>query len=415
MATVGRIKSNTYTPDIVDDIHYKSAIGRPRIRGYGALGTPLAFSDLTFLPANLSRLVIDSYREPCYTDVKLGRKFAKRPLEISIPIMVAGMGYGSISRSTRMAVAKATAAVETAYSTGEGGMISGERETAHKIIYQIGPGHLGVTIEDLRKADAIELLLDTANHGMGRYLYAEKLLPEVAQVWGVPPKIDFYSPATHMDFDSPKSLALKIEELREATDWEIPIGIKVGGRMDEMIKIALKCDIDLIMIDGIQAGTPGGPNAVVENIGLPTVAALTQAITTLRKLGKEEDVDIVVMGGIRDGGDVAKCIGLGARAVAIGTAALVAMGCQGCMLCPTGRCPAGITTHDPELTACFDTDQAAENLANFLMALTAEVQMIARACGKIHAQNLEPEDMRALSILTSATTKVALAGSGKIY
>jgi len=393
MATVGRIKSNTYTPDIVDDIHYKSAIGRPRIRGYGALGTPMAFSDLTFLPANLSRLVIDSYREPCYTSVKLGRKFAKRPLEISIPIMVAGMGYGSISSMARMAVAKATAAVETAYSTGEGGMISGEREIAHKIIYQIGPGHLGVTMDDLRKADAIELLLDTANHGMGRYLYAEKLLPEVAQVWGVPPKIDFYSPATHMDFDSPKSLALKIEELREATDWEIPIGI----------------------IDGVQAGTPGGPNVVVENVGLPTMAALTQAITTLRKLGKEEDVDIVVMGGIRDGGDVAKCIGLGARAVAIGTAALVAMGCQGCMLCPTGQCPAGITTHDPELTACFDIDQAAENLANFLMALTAEVQMIARACGKIHAQNLEPEDMRALSILTSATTKVALAGSGKIY
>ena len=249
MATTGRIKSNTYTPDIVDDIHYKSTIGRPRIRGYGALGRPMAFTDLTFLPANLSRLVIDSYREPCYTDIKLGWRFAKRPLELSIPIMVAGMGYGSISKPARMAIAKATAMLKTAYSTGEGGMIPGEREIANKIIYQIGPGHLGVNIQDMRRADAIELLLDTANHGMGRYLYAEKLVPEVAQVWGVPPKIDFYSPATHVDFDNPKSLALKIEELREATDWEIPVGIKVGGRMDEMIKIALDCDIDLIMID----------------------------------------------------------------------------------------------------------------------------------------------------------------------
>lgn len=411
----GRTKSHTYTPDIIDDIHYKSAIGRPRIRGYGALGTPMALADLTFLPANLSRLVIDSYREPCYTDVKLGRRFAKRPLEISIPIMVAGMGYGSISRPVRMAIAKATAAVETAYGTGEGGIIPGEREIAHKIIYQIGPGHLGVNIDDLKKADAIELLLDTANHGIGRYLYAEKLVPEVAQVWGVPPEIDFFAPATHMDFDDPESLALKIEELREATDWEIPIGIKVGGRIDEMIRIALACDIDLIMIDGIQAGTPGGPDALVENVGLPTIAALTQAILTLRKLGKEEEVDIVVMGGIRDGGDIAKCIALGARAVAIGTASLVSMGCQSCMLCPTGRCPAGITTHDPELTALFNVDEAAENLTNFLMALTAEVQMIARACGKTRAQNLEPEDMRALSIQTSAMTQVALAGSDKIY
>ncbi|MBU2609023.1 MAG: FMN-binding glutamate synthase family protein [Chloroflexi bacterium] len=411
----GRRKSHTYTPDVVDDIHYKAAIGRPRIRGYGALGMPLAFTDLTFLPANLSRLVIDSYREPCFTDVKLGRRFARRPLELSIPIMVAGMGYGSISKPARMAIAKATAALETAYCTGEGGMIPNEREMAHKLIYQIGPGHLGVNIKDIKKADAIELLLDTANHGIGRYLYAEKLIPEVAEVWGVPPEIDFYAPATHMDFDDPESLALKVEELREATDWEIPIGIKVGGRMDEMINIALACDIDLIMIDGIQAGTPAGPDVVVENVGLPTLAALSQAIMTLRKLGKEEDVDVVVMGGIREGGDIAKCLALGARAVSIGTAALVAMGCQSCMLCPTGRCPAGITTHDPELAARFNVDQAAENLTNFLTALTAEVQMVARSCGKTRVQNLEPEDMRSLSILTSATTRVALAGSNKIY
>ena len=334
-----RVKSNTYTPDVIDDIHYKSAIGRPRIRGYGALGTRMALTDLTFLPANLSRLVIDSYREPCFTDVKLGWRFAKRPLEISIPIMVAGMGYGSISKPARMTIAKATAAVNTAYGSGEGGIIPGEREIAHKIIYRIGPGHLGVNIQDLRKADAIEVLLDTANHGMGRYLYAEKLVPEVAEVWGVPSGIDFYAPATQMDYDDPKSLALKIEELREATDWEIPIGIKVGGRMDEMIRIALSCDVDLIMIDGIQAGTPGGPDAVVENVGLPTISALSQAVLTLRKLGKEEDVDIVIMGGIREGGDIAKCIGLGARAVALGTACLISMGCQGCTLCPTGRIP----------------------------------------------------------------------------
>jgi glutamate synthase domain-containing protein 2 len=410
-----RTKSHTYTPDVIDSIHYKSSIGRPRSRGYGALGIPLAFSDLTFLPANLSRLVIDSYREPCFTDVKLGWRFANKPLEIDIPIMVAGMGYGSISEPVRKAIAKATAKVKTAYSTGESGMIPGEREIAHKIIYQIGPAHLGVNIQDLKKADAIELLLDTANHGMGRYLYAEKLVPEVAQVWGVPSEIDFYCPAIHLDFDDAETLARKVEELREATDWEVPIGIKVGGRMDEMVEIALKCDIDLIMIDGVHAGTPGGPEMVVENVGLPTLAALSQAITTLRKLGKEQDMDIVVMGGIREGGDVAKCLGLGARAVALGTACLVSMGCQGCLLCPTGRCPAGITTHEPELTSSFNVDQAAENLANYLTALTAEVQMIARACGKTHAQNLEPEDMRALSILTSVTTRVALAGSNKIY
>jgi len=412
---VGRTKSNTYTTSTIDDIHYKSAIGRPRIRGYGGLGTRMALTDLTFLPANLSRLVIDSYREPCYTDVKLGRRFARRPLEIGTPIMVAGMGYGSISRQARMAIARATAAVETAYSTGEGGMIPGEREIAHKIIYQIGPGRLGVNIQDLRKADAIELLLDTANHGMGRYLYAEKLVPEVAEVWDVPSGTDYYAPAGHLDFDDARSLALKIEQLREATDWEVPIGIKVGGRVDEMIKFAVECNVDLVMIDGIQAGTGGGPDAVLENVGLPTIPALTQAITTLQGLGKEEDVDIVVMGGIREGGDVAKCIGLGARAVALGTACLVAMGCEGCTLCPTGRCPVGITTHDSELTAGFDVGEAAEGLANYLTALTSELQMIARTCGKTRVQNLEPEDMRALSILTSATTKVALAGSDRVY
>jgi glutamate synthase domain-containing protein 2 len=227
-------------------------------------------------------------------------------------------------------------------------------------------------------------------------------------------------------------MIIKVEELREATDWQAPIFIKMGAsRVFDDVKLAAKAGADVIVVDGMEGGTGASPAIMQEHTGIPTLAAVCEARAALEDCGLYGEVQLIMAGGIRDGVDAAKAMALGADAVYIGTAALIGLNCNRplyvedyqklgtephhCHHCHTGRCPVGITTQDPELMERLDIDEGAERIANLLRAMTLEIQMLARACGKSDIHHLEPEDMAALSMEASAICGIPLAGTRKVF
>jgi glutamate synthase domain-containing protein 2 len=227
-------------------------------------------------------------------------------------------------------------------------------------------------------------------------------------------------------------LIIKLEELREATDYQVPIYIKLGaGRVTDDVKLAAKVGADVIFMDGMEAGTGASPELQLDHTGIPTMAALVEAVRALEDLGLREEVQLIIAGGISSGADVAKALALGADAVAIGTAALIALNCNraiyvedyeklgtrpgACHHCHTGMCPVGITTQNPELMARLDIEEAADRVFNYLNAMTLEVQLIARACGKSNIHDLEPTDLRALTTDASFITGIPMVGSNKVF
>ncbi len=260
-------------------------------------------------------------------------------------------------------------------------------------------------------------------------LLGQKITERVAGMRCLPPGIDQRSACRHPDWTGPDDLEIKILELREITDWEKPIFVKVGAsRPYYDVALAIKSGADVVVLDGMQGGTAATQEVFIEHVGLPILAAIAPAVQALQELGMHRRVQLVVSGGIRSGADVAKALALGADAVSIGTAALVAIGdndprweAEYQALGSTagayddwhqGRDPAGITTQDPELARRLDPVAAARRLANYLSVLTLEAQTIARACGKSHVHNLEPEDLVALTVEAAAMARVPLAGTG---
>jgi glutamate synthase domain-containing protein 2 len=284
----------------------------------------------------------------------------------------------------------------------------------------------------LRKADAIEIVIGQgAKPGGGGMLLGQKISDRVAEMRTLPKGIDQRSACRHPDWTGPDDLEIKILELRELTDWEKPIYVKVGAaRPYYDTALAVKSGADVVVLDGMQGGTAATQEVFIENVGLPILSAIRPAVQALQDLGMHRKVQLIVSGGIRNGADVAKALALGADAVAIGTAALVALGDNDPVheteyqeLGTTagayddwheGRDPAGITTQDPALAARLDPVKAGRRLANYLAVLTLEAQTIARACGKNHVHNLEPEDLVALTLEAAAMARVPLAGTNWI-
>jgi glutamate synthase domain-containing protein 2 len=282
---------------------------------------------------------------------------------------------------------------------------------------------------DLRAADAIEVVVGQgAKPGGGGMLLGQKISERVAGMRTLPAGIDQRSACRHPDWTGPDDLAIKIRELREITDWEKPVYVKVGAsRPYYDTKLAVAAGADVVVVDGMQGGTAATQDVFIENVGIPTLAAIPNAVQALRELGVHRQVQLIVSGGIRTGADVAKALALGADAVAIGTAALIALGDQDPRLdgeyakigsaagfyddYQDGRDPAGITTQDPALAARLDPVEGGQRIANYLRVLTMEAQAIARACGKAHVQHLEPEDLVALTIEAAAMARVPLAGT----
>lgn len=404
--------SATWTSEKLASIQRKSMTGEVPVRGTSAWRHLPSFDDLVIMCAQVSRPPIDHYREPCETKVTLGARYAEKPLKLNIPIYIGAISFGAVSKEAKIALAKGAAKVGSAVNTGEGGMLPDERKFSKKLIAQYASGRFGVSASYLQSADAIELKIGQgAKAGQGGLLMAEKVVGDITKVRGIPEGTDLISPARHMDIIGPEDLKMKIQQLREITDWKVPIIVKYApGRVREDVKIAAKAGADIVLVDGMQAGTGASPDVVLEHAGLPTLAATVIANGALEEIGLREEVNLVISGGITSGADVSKALALGADAVAISTAALVALGCRVCGLCNTGRCPYGITTQDPKLRKRLNVEEGSKKVANLLQAFAEEASMLAMLAGKTSLSNLEKEDLRALTLDVSKITGVKLAG-----
>ncbi len=422
-------KSATFDDYTLSEIRRAAATGIYDIRGGGAKRHLPHFDDLLFLGASMSRYPLEGYREKCDTNVVLGTRHAKNPITLDIPITIAGMSFGALSAQAKEALGRGATLAGTSTTTGDGGMTPEERGQSKILVYQYLPSRYGMNPVDLRKADAIEVVVGQgAKPGGGGMLLGQKISDRVAQMRNLPKGIDQRSACRHPDWTGPDDLEIKIQELREITNWEKPIFIKIGGtRPYYDTTLCVKAGADVIVLDGMQGGTAATQDVFIENVGLPTLACIGPAVRALQDMGMHRKVQLIISGGIRNGADVAKALALGADAVSIGSAALVALGDNDPAyereyneLGTTagayddwheGRDPAGISTQDPELAKRLDPVAAGRRLANYLKVITLEAQTIARACGKSHVLNLEPEDLVALTVEASAMARVPLAGT----
>jgi methylamine---glutamate N-methyltransferase subunit C len=426
-----RGRSPRWTPETIADIHAMSQLGRYQMRGQSTFQRNLpSFDDLVFQPATMTRLPLEGYRESCATKTVLGAGLGKveRPIELDIPIYIGSMSFGALSATAKAALGRGASAVGTMTCTGEGGMLEEERRASKTLVYQITPSRYMLDLDHLRRADGLEIAMGQgAKPGTGGLLLGMKVSERVAEMRSLPLGVDQRATCRHPDFMGADDLQIKIEELREATDYRVPIMVKIGATRPYFdVAVAAKCGADVIVLDGMEGGTGASPELLLDHTGVPTISAVPAARRALDDTGMSGKVDLVAAGGIRSGVDVAKCMALGADAVMIATASLMALGCNTpryvedyramgtepgqCHHCHTGKCPVGITTQEPELEARLDLDAASERIARFLTAMTMEVTLLAKACGKSDVHNLEPEDLRALTLEASAFTGVSLCG-----
>ncbi len=421
--------SCTFPDHVLAEIHRAADQGVYEIRGFGAKRALPSFDDLVFLGASMSRYPLEGYRERCATDVILGDRFAEKPIALKIPITIAGMSFGALGANAKEAIGRACTEMGTSSTTGDGGMTEEERQSSKTLVYQVLPSRYGMNPDDLRRADAVEIVVGQgAKPGGGGMLLGQKITARVAGMRDLPEGIDQRSACRHPDWTGPDDLAIKIRELREITGWQKPIYIKIGASRPQFdVPLAVKAGADVIVLDGMQGGTAATQDVFIEHVGIPTLPAVRRAVEALQTLDMHRKVQLIVSGGIRSGADVAKALALGADAVSIGSAAMVALGCNRrvhiedyraigaepgyCHHCHTGLCPVGITTQDAALEARLDPGRGARWLKNYLSAMVLELQTLARASGKSHVLNLEPEDMAALTVEAAAMAGVPLAGT----
>ena len=370
------------------DIHRISVTGESIIEPMRTTKPVVSWDDILITGAQLAKIPLNA-DAPVNTRTIIGPK-AKHPLIIETPIYVTHMSFGALSREVKITLAKGSAAVKTAMCSGEGGILQESFESAYKYIFEYVPNRYSVTDENLRKVDAIEIKIgQSAKPGMGGHLPAEKVTKEIAEIRGFPEGTDIVSPAHFDDIKTKDDLKKKVAWLREKSGGK-PVGVKLAaGNIEADLDVAVYAEPDFITIDGRPGATAAAPKFVKDATSVPTIFALFRARKFLNERGIK-DISLVITGGLRVSSDFAKALTLGADAIAIGTAALMACACQQYRLCDTGNCPVGVTTHNPELRERLNIDISAKKLENFLRVSTEELKDFARLIGNddVHNQSI---------------------------
>lgn len=367
----------------------------------------MRFEDLIFLATRLTEKPRDYFREEVETETTIGRT-SKQPLKLKIPIFVAAMSFGALSKEAKIALAKASTKAGTATNTGEGGMLPEEREEAKLLIAQYSTGRFGVDDEYLKKADAIEFKVGQgAKPGQGGLLPGEKVTGEIAKARKVPKGEAVHSPPSHPDISNLEELGEKIKWLKEATGGK-PVIMKFGaGHIEEDIKNGLKAKPDAIAIDGMLGGTGAAPEIMLQDFGLPAISALVKTRKVLDEAKAKQE--LLIAGGINTGADMAKALALGADAVFPGFPLMIAMGCNYCNLCYKGQCAFGIATQNPEQRKRFDMKKAVAGATNYMLSCTEEIKMAAAATGKKSIHGLSSDSLRALTKEAAEVANLLLA------
>lgn len=371
------------------------ASGRPPV---SAMGTTLplhpSWEDVLLLPAQLARQpLLDS--EHISLTTTIGRR-AERPLVLSLPFYISHMSFGALSAVAKTALGRLSAELDTAIGSGEGGMLPDEREGARHYIFEMASGYFGWGEEAARRADAVEIKFgQSAKAGSGGLLPAEKVTARIAEVRGLAPGEAAHSPARFVDIRGVTELRERVKQIRGWIDGG-PVGIKfAAGRVEEDLDVALEAGADFVTIDGRGGGTGAAPEVLKDNLTVPIQYALHRARAHLSRRGAQ-DVDIVAAGGFRSSGDVAKALALGASAVALATASMVAIGCQQYLACHTGNCPVGIATQRAELEARFDVERSTMRGVESFRAFAEELRLLGRAVGVGDLHALTPDDLATL-------------------
>ena len=319
-------------------------------------------------------------------------KNAKKPLIIESPIYITHMSFGALSRETKIALAKGSAAIKTAQCSGEGGILPEEMENAYRYIFEYVPNKYSATDENLKNADAIEIKIgQSTKPGLGGQLQGEKVTDEISKIRGKPLGEDIHSPATIHEVNSKEDLKDLVDELRQRSCGR-PIGLKfAAGRIEDDLKYVLYAEPDFITIDGRGGSTGASPKLVRDSTSVPTVYALARARKFLDS--HESDIDLTITGGLRVSSDFAKALAMGANAVAIGTGAMIAAACQQYKICDTGDCPVGVATQDDELRRRLKIETAAKRVENYLKVSNEELKTFARITGHDDVHHLNVNDL----------------------
>jgi len=389
-------------------IHEMATTGRSVLEPMRTTKPVLSWDEILICGAQLANLPLNG-SEPVGTRTVIGPN-ADHPLVIDTPVYVSHMSYGALSREIKIALARGSAAAGTAMCSGEGGILPESLAAAHRYIFEYVPNRYSVTDDNLRAADAVEIKIgQSAKPGLGGHLPGSKVTDEIAAVRGFPPGEDIISPAHFPDIRNTDELKAKVNWLRETSGGK-PIGIKLAaGHIEADLEIALAANPDFVTIDGRAGATGAAPKVVKDATAIPTIFALARARRFLDAAGAD-GVSLVITGGLRIASDFAKALAMGADAVAVASAALIAAGCQQYRICHTGKCPVGITTQDPELRARLNIDLSAKRVENFLTAVTHELTDFARLTGHDGVHQLSTRDLRTTSSEIAKHTPIAHVG-----
>ena len=350
-----------------------------------------SWDDILIKGAQLFKMPLNK-SQPVSTQTIIGPG-ADKPLVLEVPFFVSHMSFGALSRNAKVALARGSARLQTAVCSGEGGILPEEMEAAHRYIFEYVPNKYSATDENLRKVDAIEIKFgQSAKPGMGGHLPGHKVTREIARVRGFREGVDITSPSRFPDIRNKEDVQKTVRMLRERSGGK-PIGIKIAaGYLAEDIEIALFAGADFITIDGRAGGTGSALKVVKASATIPSVFALARAREILNS-HEAADVSLIVTGGFRVSSDIVKALAMGADAVALGTASMMALGCQQYRICNTGKCPVGIATQDPILEMRLDVDKSAERVANFFKVYSEELKDFARLTGNSSVHGLSVDDL----------------------